>query len=143
MLPPDQSLLAAVKTLLETEHADFINDEAPCRVEDARAPRQRPMWVLKADAGTDRHPQLKAFTLTVDHRVTDEADLAIAGQQLRAVYETLQKVASFVSLRTAMAADQCILNFFRPSTPSSAAEGERGRSFTLEVLVEAWQVPQS
>jgi len=143
MLPPDQSLLAAVKTLLEAQHSDFINSDAPCRVEDARTPRQRPMWVLKADAGTDRHPQIKAYTLTVEHRVTDESDLTTAGQQIRAVYETLQTVTSFVTLRTAMAADQCILTFFRPSTPYSAAEGERGRCFTLEVLVEAWQVPQN
>ena len=143
MLPPDQSLLLAVQSLLQTQHADFIHDDAPCRLEDDRAPRQRPMWIVQADAGTDRHPQLKSFTLTVEHRVTDEADLLLAGQQIRAVYETLQTEATFLTLRTAMAQDQVILQFFRPGAPTSESEGERGRSFSLPVLVEVWQVPQN
>ena len=142
MLPPDQSLLAAVQSLLQTVHPDIFTESSPLRLEDDRDARQRPMWVLSADAGTDRHPQLKSLILRIEHRVTDEANLLAAGAQARTVFETLQSTAHFCSLRATMAADQCLLQFFRPTAPTSAPEGERGRCFSIEVLTEVWSVPQ-
>lgn len=131
----ERTIATGVATWLEDNRPGTVPASHGITYDMATAPKERPVSIVRCQAGASPHPKLRKFTLSLRTEYSPD-DEATAGDAAEAHGELVALIsASFAELRAALASPVLLLRVLVPQDSEDETLEDRTRVLTQNWLI--------